>query len=319
MSLTDEQKKIRSTGIGGSEIAAVVGLSPYANAWDVYAAKTGLRQETPETIPQKRGRLLEDAVAQWYAEETGAVLERCSTVRHPTSTIALATPDRIAQLGHDRRLLEIKTARLGLADQWGESGTDEIPQQYLVQVQYTMACVGLASADVAVLIAGDDFRTYHFQADTELQAMLIGAAERFWWGHVSPLRPPDVDGSDACREWLRRRHPRAGKNLLPASADAERLARELMVARAQFDLAEGTKKRLENELKALIGDAGGLVGDGWKIAWNETKGRAVTDWHALCEALKVDAATVEKFTTRKPARQFRPSGPLFKNGEATNE
>jgi putative phage-type endonuclease len=284
MSLTDEQKAIRHTGIGSSEIGAVVGLSPYANAFDVFRAKVeGL--ELKETLPMKRGRILEPAVAQWYAEETGAQLRECGTVRHPTCPIALATPDRIATLKTGERVLEIKTAGIHLAGKWGEPGTDEVPECYLVQCAWEMACANLPEADLAVLIAGDDFRVYHLRRDLELESLLLEQAEKFWREHVVKRIPPAIDGSESCSDWLASRWPHHEDQTLAADPETESWARELLAAKKLSKAAEEKEKLAKNHLQARMGTARKLLGDGWSATWSEVSAREQTDWAAVAGAL----------------------------------
>jgi putative phage-type endonuclease len=307
MSLTDEQKRIRRTGIGSSEIAAVVGLSPYATPLDVWRAKVeGLSIE--ETPAMKRGRILEDAVADWYAEDTGARLERCATIRHPESPIALATPDRIATLGSERRILEIKTANLRTLADWGEPGTDEVPQAYLLQVQWELACSGLMSADLAVLIAGDDFRIYHLKRDFELEQMLLERAESFWRKHVETRTPPELDGSESAASWLASRFPKDNGAIIPATPEAEQWVREYRAAAAEAQVAARRRDAAKNRLKEVMGEAKRLQGDGWTVNWSHVKGRERTDWAAVCAEARVSKELIQKHTSRSAGhRQFRPS------------
>jgi putative phage-type endonuclease len=95
MGLTPEQLELRRSGIGGSDIAAILGLSPYATPLDVFRSKVENYVQS-DSWAFRRGRLLEPVVAQIYAEETGAMLREVGTLRHPDRSIVLATPDRIA-------------------------------------------------------------------------------------------------------------------------------------------------------------------------------------------------------------------------------
>lgn len=305
MSLTDEQKRLRRTGIGSSEIAAVAGISPYAKPIDVWRSKVeGL--EIEETEPMRRGRLLEPALANWYAETTGAALREIGTVRHKRSDIALATPDRIATLDGAERVLEIKTASFRLAENWGDTGTDDVPSHYLLQAQWEMACADLPSADLAVLIGGDDFRVYHLIRDLELEAMLLQEAEKFWKDFVTTKRPPPVDASENYGEWLARL-PRKEEKEISAPPEAKGWANILEAARVAKEVAEEKEQEARNHLLALMGDASVMVGDGFKVSYRQTKGRAVTNWQALCASLQVGQDAIERFTERRPYRQFRPT------------
>ena len=305
--LTEKQLEERKRGIGSSEIAAVAGLSPYAGPIDVWRAKVeGLRVE--ETPAMRRGTLLEPVIAQMYADETSAALELSDTLFHPSRPPALATPDRIAQKDGERWVLEIKTANLRMLDQWGEPGTDEVPQQYLAQVAWEMSCAGLERADLAVLIAGDEFRVYHLRRDAELEEMLHEEAERFWRDYVLTGQPPPIDGSDSCARWLAERYPLNRSPLLEATPEAEALALAYRKAREVREAAEEREQHARNQLCALIGDAEGLAGTFGKLTWKRSKDSARVDWEAVAKAAGAPANLIQQHTTLKPGpRVFRPT------------
>ena len=125
----------RRLGLGGTDVAAVVGLNPYRTAWDVWAEKVGL-VEPPELdhVPAVRwGKVLEPTIAETWAGNDRRVdlVEPGSVLVHPERPWLRGTPDRLAV---DQALvLEIKTAGLRQAPFWGESGTDEIPEPYLAE------------------------------------------------------------------------------------------------------------------------------------------------------------------------------------------
>jgi putative phage-type endonuclease len=177
MPLTEKQHAERANGIGGSDAAAVLGLSRWRTPLDVYLAKKKpAENRVAETEPMRWGTLLEPVVRQEFAEKTGRVITLPEgTIRHPKYPFMLAHPDGVST---DGRLYEGKTARS--AEEWGESGSSQIPQEYCIQVQHYMAVMGLPVADVAVLIAGNDFRTYEIPADPEMQALIIEGEEAFW-------------------------------------------------------------------------------------------------------------------------------------------
>ena len=306
--LTDDQKRVRRTAIGGSEIAAVAGLDPYATALDVWRSKVeGYERE--QTPAMRRGQLLEPVIASIYAEESRVVLEESGTIRHPTRPVAVATPDRIALWPDGRRVLEIKSANSRMTREWGEPGTDEIPRAYLCQVLWELACAGLERADLAVLIAGDDFRIYHLYRDVELEGLLLEKAEKFWRDHVDTKTPPPIDGSDSCDAWLAARHPRSiTSSVIESTPEAEELMWTLRGARHAIEAAEVIESDAKNKLKALVGDASGMIGGHgrWKISW-KSQSRNSIDVDALISALGISPETVAKYTIQKSTRVFRPS------------
>ncbi len=310
--LTPEQLAMRLTGVGGSEIGAVAGLSPYANAFDVYRSKVeGYVFEGNDAT--ERGNFLEPAIASWYAHRTGAFLTERGTLRHPKHPLVIATPDRVANFKADEWDVSIKTANLRMADQWGEEGTDEVPAHYLAQIQWEMGVLGLGWGEIAVLIAGDDLRRYRITFDPELFGMLVEQAERFWRNHVEPKRPPQPDGSDSCGEWLKTRFPKETAPVLQATPEAERWAMRLIEARKALDDAEQAEKEARHHLQALIGDAAGMKGNGWSVSWKRSKDGQKVDWEGLAKAYTPTPAEIAKFTTTKPGpRPFRVTGPKEK-------
>lgn len=176
----------RRKGVGGSDAAAVLGLSKWKTPLDVYLDKRGEVADTPDNEAMLWGRALEPVIRQQYAERTGRVVRvPDGIIQHPDHPFMLASLDGMTS---DRRVVEIKTARTG--QDWGEIGSDEVPMAYLLQVQHYMAVTGYAVADIAVLIGGSDFRLYEVPADRELQDMLI-AGEAEFWRHVKQGTPPD--------------------------------------------------------------------------------------------------------------------------------
>lgn len=307
--LTEAQLALRRTGIGGSEVGALLGLSPWARPIDVWRAKVE-GHELEETLPMKRGRLLEPSIAAWYAEDMGAELHEVGTLRHPSSSVLLATPDRIACFSTgEQRVLEIKSPGYRMAEEWGEAGTDRVPKYYLVQVAAEMGCAGLERADLAALIGGEDFRIYNLKRNLDLEAMIIEAAERFHRDFVVTRKPPPPDASDTYSEWLASRYPSVpdAERVLPATPDAGRWAVELFAARLAKEEAEEKETLARQHLEAAIGPAYGIEGAGWRIIWAESKGKPSTNWEALCAEAGISKALVEKHTKAAPHRMFRPT------------
>ncbi len=319
--LTLEQQEIRATGIGASEIAAVVGLSRYKKPVDIWARKLHLVPDEEAGEPARWGNRLEQVIADAYAESEGidpVLLIQPGTLRHPEHPIALATPDRIrlspdalAKLGHAEttwdRNVQIKTASLRVADRWGEAD-DDVPEEYLVQVQYEMAVAGLDQTDLPVLIGGNEMRIYRLRADEELQASLIESAERFWRDHIEKQVAPDVDGSEQWSNFLKRRFPRDERPLLPATEEARFLLGALGLARRNKEAAETAETEAANKLKSIIGEAAGIDGI---ATWKRVKDSQKTDWEAICRELPaVPADLIAKHTTTKPGyRRFCPKLP----------
>lgn len=290
----------RRTGIGGSDVAAILGLSPWRTPYQVWEDKTGRSEEQPETPALYWGRLLEDPIRQAYADRTGLTVTKpdrmFTSEEHP---FMLANLDGIAS---DGRIVEFKTT--SRADGWGEEGSDEIPDHYQTQVQHYMSVMGVERADVGVLIAGRDFRIYTVEADAELQQMLIEEEAKFW-ELVKTDTPPGVNcTTDAARRW---RTATANKFL---SADAEILSvwEDLCAIRHQIDVLKEEEDALKTLIMRAMKDAVSLKADGKTLAsWSLPSARKTVDTKRLKEEFPNVYESVLKQSA--PQRIFRIYSP----------
>jgi len=293
--LTKKQIEMRRTGIGASEIAALAGLSRWATPVDIYAAKVLPTKDDP-TLVMELGNLLEEPISRVYAKRTGAFLHRCTTLRHPKHSVALATPDRLvfrqrvlkaqALPQAAERLLQVKTAGWRSRPDWGPEGTDQVPEDYLAQVQWEMGVTGQRVCDVALLIERDDFRIYTVPFNERLFGGLLEIAERFWVDHVQARKPPPPDASEAYAEFLKRAHPReaeAAKMILEPPPEIIDAAERLRVAEADEAAAKERADLAKNEIRSFIGDNLGVVGPFGTITWKANKDSTPTDWKGVAE------------------------------------
>lgn len=185
----------RQKGIGGSDVAAMLGLSKWKSPYQLYLDKRGELPEQDDNEAMYWGRELEPVILKRYELETGLpVTTGEGILEHPDYPFMRANLDGRVD---GERIVEIKTARSG--DGWGEIGTAEIPLSYALQCQWYLFITGAAIADVAVLIGGSDFRMYQVRDDLELQEMLKNVAIEFW-ERVQAGIPPDVATYDDAAE-----------------------------------------------------------------------------------------------------------------------
>lgn len=273
--LTDEQLAMRRTGIGGSEIAAVLGESRFAAPFDVWLSKTqGWRQE--ETEDMRRGSFLENGIARWYAHRMGvkeSELDVWGTIRHAEHSFALCTPDRSLLLPVAERLVSIKAPRRSLG--WGEEGTDQVPTEYVLQLQWEHAVCSSHGAlsevmHLAALLDGD-LRVYEIRADEELQAWMLDYAGRWWARHVVGGEAPPLDGSSQAKAWLRSRFPQDSGVTRAATPHEVRLMLELEMAEQASETAAAEREAIANQLRLSMGDASRLDGPNGSVAWKTDK------------------------------------------------
>lgn len=276
MSAHDDFLQARSTGIGGSDVAAILGLSKWKTPLQVYMEKRGELAPQPDNPAMRWGRYLEPIVRQAYSDETGrAVLVPESMLRHPRHDWMIANIDGFTE---DCRGFEAKTARS--ADGWGEPGSDQIPQAYLLQVQHYMMVTALPVFDVAALIGGSDFRIYEVPADAELQEMIADAEAEFWRAVQRGEPPEPVTYADTIARW-----GHASRADLVMADDAALRAlgqlRDLKTQREHLDHAE-------EEWRAVIfkalGECDTLV---------DSAGRTLATWRASAAPKRLDAKALQ--------------------------
>jgi putative phage-type endonuclease len=311
--LTPEQQALRASGIGSSEIAAVVGLNPWMRPIDVWQSKMGRCHEPEDTAALERGIYLEQGIGAWYANRTSRVLEHPGTLQHPDRWICLATPDAIShglEGANDRRVLEIKAPDWRSAPHWGEEGSQDIPAYYVPQVQWEMGAAQIPRADIAALIDGR-LQVYTVPFHEKLFAGLCELAERFWAKHVLTGEAPGPDGSASYSRFLERIYPaiKSRSGLIPAPSEAGPLVQEYQRLTAILDRADEQRTKVRQQLEMMIGDEGGLVGSWGKIYWRQGSERTKIDYQAIVEQLevaKVDPDLIKKHThVREGTRPFR--------------
>lgn len=299
--LTAEQQAIRATGIGASEMPAIVGADgAFGSAFEVWARKVGLADQREETRAMRVGTVCEEAIAKLYELETGRKLALCDTVRHPVETWALATCDR-AVVGEER-VVECKTVGAYMLRNWKRDEEDGIPESVLIQANFQGIVTGVRKVDVAML-CGTDFRIYEIECDPEIGEHLLTIGRRFWHEHVLKRVPPPPDGSEATRRTIEAMFPNAARDLLDATPEAEELARAYAAARESESEAAKHKEAIGNRLRALIGDASGFVGKWGKVTWTPNA-RGPVAWKAVAEELGATPELIAKHTSQ-PSRVLR--------------
>lgn len=294
MTLTATQLAQRTSLIGASEIAMVLGLHPSKTALNLYAEKVlGVRDEG--TRFSRWGSKLEAVVAEAYMEETGIELVADQQTHvHPVHTCIGATPD-YRQVGRSK-LVECKTGDRFTADKWGEPGTDEVPQHYAAQAVQQMAVCDVDEIDIAVLLGGNDFRIYRLLRDRDVEAEVLARGVAFYTDHiVAQVPPPAVDG-EAANEFVRLLYPRnASEVMRQASTEEADSIKDLLVARQELKDAENAVALLESEIKGYIGEAAGLLCPFGTVTWKSAKSGAVS-WKKVAEELQAPADLIAKHT-----------------------
>ncbi len=173
----EEWLQFRRSGIGGSDMGAILGLNPWRSVLDVWLDKTS--DEEPEEEQSEYaywGTVLEAVVADEFQRRTGMKVRRCNyTLRSIEHPFMLANIDR-ELVGIDEGL-ECKTASAYKEAEWKG---DLVPDSYYVQCQHYMAVTGYKAWWIACLIGGNQFVYKRIERNDEFIAQLIEAGRQFW-------------------------------------------------------------------------------------------------------------------------------------------
>lgn len=242
----------RSTYLGSSDAAAILGVSKWATPLDVYRSKVYPEQAAEDAEDKakifRRGRLMEPVIRQMAVEDFGlelhAVNRRHSDELYPwmRAEIDFETIDPDGSLVNN----DCKSVSPFAADQWGEEGTDEIPIEYHAQFQYGLMVTGRARCDVWALFGSDDLVRYVVHRDEETIAGMRAKCIAFWTEHILARRAPSPVTIEDVTFLMRRLRGR------PVDATGEILS--LLADYSTAKQREKTGKERAEELKFLIVD-----------------------------------------------------------------
>ena len=308
----------RRTYLGGSDVAAVLGISPWRTAYEVWLQKRAPDPPVPQppTPVQKRGQRLEPVILQMLIDESQEgheglppllVVNRNERYRHPTYDFLAAEIDAEAVIDTMAVQypvnIEIKSANPRWSRAWGESGTDEIPLHYAAQVIHGLAVTGRRKCIVGALIGIDDFRWYIIEPDDAVVDGVVRMECDFWFNHVlmgesPPLRTlADVDAAYATD---------IGDTMLADSLTVGDIE-SLHELRAHIDDLSKDADELELRIKKAMGSHAALVDEtGRRLATWKTSTRTTLDLKRLqSERPRLCKLMLARFNRSTSTRTFR--------------
>jgi len=260
MALTKEQLAVRK--VGGSDVATILGLNPFKSAVELYHEKRGTIDvdDLSDNLAVEAGNVLEDGIAELAASRMTrqwgrpVKLRRCNmTLSHPKYDWLTIHIDRDV-VGEDRGV-ELKNVGARASRNWGEPGSDEIPDYYLPQPMTYMLIKGYPVWTVAGYFGGDDLRLYELQRDKEWDEIIITKTHDFWFKNVLVGVPPaiDVEGPRAL-EILRRVFPGTDGSTVAGSDDLEHWRVVCQEAAEKAKMYESVSDSAKAHLLAVLGE-----------------------------------------------------------------
>lgn len=298
--LSPDQIALRRSGVGASEVAAILGLDSYRTALDVYLDKRGLIEPFEGNQFTHWGKRLEGVIVEEYQDRhPDYQVQTCGTYTGAESWM-LATPDRhVTPITPDGSKqipplfwgLECKQRGQYARDDWGEEFSDEVPHAVAAQCHWGMLCTGALRWDVAVLIGGNDYREYTLHATPRIADGLYNEVKRFWETYVIPGVHPPFTGAETDHRFLLRTYPTHTAEMVPLSDSTDPIYEAAMLLKVHRDAIkkhEAERDLHEARIKEYIADRRGIELPFGKITWTHM------------EPVEVKAHT------RKATRRFVP-------------
>ena len=249
MPITEKQRIARKNHLGSSDVAAICGMSPFQNAYDVWLEKTDQLDETQARKPWlATGNEFESIILSRAAQKLGK-LRRNQYRSLKSASVPLASHiDAIVVATGEP--VEAKSCGVfwPIQEEWGEPGTDQVPDRVILQAQVHLAVTGAAVCHVPALFWGLRQELYAVPRDEPMIAELLEYLKTWWDKHVvhgqAPEGMPTLD--------VIRRAKRTAGRVVQVSDD--------LVARwRRYQEAEGRVKKMKEaalvQLLAEMGDA----------------------------------------------------------------
>ncbi len=307
MSEKEEWLEGRFHGIGGSDAAAILGISPFKSRLQLWHEKVSKKifSEPENELILQIGNVLEPIIADKYAQKTGRILEKRPQKIHPEYPFIIGNIDR--EIVGDERgpgILEIKTKGA-----WVDWHGEDIPPYYMSQVQHYLSVYGYDWASFAVLDLGTRKITHTDVERDDKQISNIINEEKKFWNLVEKGTPPEVDNSKVCGDFLKEYYGKSEDITIDLieNNDATKWAMSLRDVRSQKHLLESQEDECKNHLMTLVGSAEKALGNNFKISWKAPKDKEVFD----LEKFKIDHPKLVKkyISSEHQTRRFTVSFP----------
>ena len=278
----------RLYGLGGSDMAKVMGESKWGSAYEIWQVKTFRQNKTIKNdIPLEVGHELEEMIARRYEKQTGFTVREANSVAMVGMPFLVGNFDRVVfdkapeEGGKIIGGLECKTTGINnsvvvngvMRSKWGKANiydgttlvqeSNLIDPEYMAQVQFYMLVSGLKWWDVGVLISNTEIRFYRVHFDQAYCNRMYEVACNFWINNVLEDKAPAITFSDA-------------QNMQPEK-DVEMQANADLIARVQKIKEYDIEIKALEEKQALLKNALATeIVDVTKVKYTDAQGKSKT-------------------------------------------
>lgn len=313
----------RSEFLGGSDAAAILGVSPWKSPLMLYQEKIGEHVEEVTPAKQKifnRGKRWEPVVVEMLIDELKDrghevhIVDRNNRFNDLEHKFLAAEIDLELLVDGETVNGEMKTVHLFAAKDWGEQDTDEIPIYYTAQILHGQMVTRRNKTIVAALIGADDLRVHTVDRDDEM-INVIRAKELEFWERVQNRQAPEP----VSIEDIKLMYAKDSGSIIDASFEILNLCEAAKIIKQNIKIQETNLAEILTEIKLGMSDSSVLIHNGKQLAtWRTNKDSVKIDWQSaffdlVGESTGLGQADIDQIiksaTTTKPgARPFLLKG-----------
>jgi len=280
-----EWLEYRKSGIGSSEVASILGLNPWESPYQLWRRKKGLEAPKDETFAMKAGHYLEDAVSQFWADETQREVIKSSAgdwlVVNNEKPFLRASPDRTFWIdasgkknAENKGILECKTTQMTI-------DAEDLPKHWFCQLQWLLGVSEMNQGSLAWLCSGREFGYKDIAFVSDFYGWMVEEVEKFWKDNIlGNVEPAATTVEDVITKYARHTE---GK-IVEATAEIIDAYNKLKGVRAEINALEEKKEEYEATIKLCFGDAEAISYGGQTLA----------TWKAAKDSRKFDDKTYQK-------------------------
>lgn len=259
----------RRSGIGGSDVGAIMGVNPWKSAYAVYLDKIGESVEAEPSYRMELGTRIEDFIAKEFELQTGkSVRRRNAILQHDDHPFMLANIDR--EIVGENTGLEIKFISPFSAKFWrDENGNDIVPLSYEFQCLHYLAVTGWDKWTICALIGNERLIIREIVRDEETIQKLIEIESKFWNDNVLAGNPPEPASADV-EEYLKRYYPEATEGETTDIEDQLETLERLEDVKSLIKKLDDEKAELESKIKMALKSAEIGLNSAYKVSYKNT-------------------------------------------------
>lgn len=257
----EEWLAYRRHGIGGSDVAAILGISPFRTARDLYYDKLNIVSVSDNEnnwVAMSMGHLLEELVGKIFQHKTGFKIYQVKKMfYHPKYPFMLADIDSFVTLPDgSTALLELKTTNYNARGKWWLDKQEIVPAYYEAQGRHYMSVMDIDRIFYCCLYGNNlnEVVIRELKRDFAYEEEMIFLEQEFWQNHVqAQVPPPYTENGDLIIKSVRSHVGNADENAPVIEFDEGMKGKLLRFQELQEQKKsyEAPAKKVKNEIERL--------------------------------------------------------------------